>query len=260
MNTKYLTSLVLLVVACSGGQTAGGQGGESEAQLKKLAADAKAKGSSHGDACQEHGWYGDGECDRFCQDVDSLDCTPSVGGDGVHCAEFVEIANGFCSRVADDPCISQDPDCAAGAPPKAPGDPLICPAIALEADGVCSANDANPCLFYEDPDCSAGDPTPPKPPGDPLICPAIALEADGVCSANDANPCLFYEDPDCSAAAPPPSDAPGSTPPSDPSAPACKAGDPNCGACATYIELPDGACKRAPTDPCMFQDPDCQVK
>src|SRR4051812_3693345 len=202
MNTKYLTSLVLLVVACSGGQTAGGEGGDSQAQLKKAAADAKANGSSHGDACQEHSWYGDGECDRFCQDVDSLDCTASVGG--VHCAEFVETANGFCSRIAEDPCIGQDPDCAAVDPsPPKPGDPLICPAIALEADGVCSANDANPCLFYEDPDCSAGEPTPPSPPGDPLLCPAIAYEADGVCSPYDAkNPCLFYGDPDCTAVAP----------------------------------------------------------
>ncbi len=30
MNTKYLTSLVLLMVACSGGQTAGGSGAKAK--------------------------------------------------------------------------------------------------------------------------------------------------------------------------------------------------------------------------------------
>ena len=31
-------------------------------------------------------------------------------------------------------------------------------------------------------------------------------------------------------------------------------------ACAAYIELSDGECKREPSDPCIFQDPDCHVK
>ncbi len=238
MNTKYLTSLVLLVVACSGGQTAGGDGGQTQAQLKKAAADAKANGAATSDACLAHGWYGDGECDRFCQDIDSVDCTPSSGGDGVHCAEFVEIANGFCSRIAGDPCIAQDPDCAAGdpLPTEPPGDPLICPAIALLPDGVCAGYDPkDPCTFYADPDCAAIDPLPAEPPGgtpsDPgtPACKVAPEPADGVCSKEPSDPCVAA-DPDCVVA------------------------------CAAYIELPDGNCKRAPTDPCIFQDPDCHVK
>src|SRR5512146_396640 len=104
MNTKYLTSLLLLVAACSGGQTTGGNGDETTLQLKKAAADAQANHTAQGDACQAHGWYGDGECDRFCGNVDSVDCTPVSGGPGVVCAAFVEEPNGFCSRKAEDPC------------------------------------------------------------------------------------------------------------------------------------------------------------
>jgi hypothetical protein len=243
MNTKYLTSLVLLVVACSGGQTTGGDGGQTQAQLKKAAADAKASGSAQADACVAHGWYGDGECDRFCQDVDSVDCTPSDGGDPVHCAEFVEIANGFCSRIAEDPCIGQDPDCAGvePLPTEPPGDPLICPAIAMLPDGVCGAYDANdPCMFYADPDCAAVDPLPPgsgdpgtpdDPGTDPGVpaCKVAPEPADGVCSKDANDPCLAA-DPDCAVG------------------------------CAAYIELPDGICKRDPNDPCISQDPDCHVK
>ena len=132
MHTKYLTGLMLLMVACSGGQTTGGDSGQSEAELKKAAAEAHGKKDAPtGDVCASNGWYGDGECDPFCQDYDSVDCTPD--SDGIACAAFIEEANGFCSRKADDPCISQDPDCGPGSTdPSDPSDPIICPAIALE--------------------------------------------------------------------------------------------------------------------------------
>jgi len=265
MKTKYLTGLVLLMVACSGGQTTGGSAGESEVQLKKAAAEAHANHTAQGDACQEHGWYGDGECDRFCAGIDSVDCTPTTGDGGIACALFIEEADGTCTRSPADPCISQDPDCS----------DVICTAIAKEADGKCDTSD--PCAIYQDPDCAAVDPLPTDPPGDgPISCPAFALEADGVCPKYD-DICRFYADPDCHAGDQQP---PGGTP-SDPGAPTCKsiasppdgvcsrepndpclALDPDCVpvACLTYIEGSDGECKREPTDPCIFQDPDCHVK
>lgn len=255
MKTKYLTSLLFLVVACSGGQTTGGgSGGESQTQLKKAAADAKANGSATGDACAEHGWYGDGECDGFCKDVDSVDCTPPAGGGEVECALILENPDGYCNpkRL----CIGQDPDCANGGPTpiQPPGDPLICPAIALEANGVCDEDFyTEPCLFLADPDCAGVDPLPPdgaggtgggstpsdpggtggSTPSDPGTpsCKIAPEPADGVCSRAPNDPCVAA-DPDC---------LPGSV-------------------CAAYIEQSDGECKRESTDPCIFQDPDCRVK
>lgn len=221
MKTKYLTGLLLLAVACSGGQTSsGGKGdtsGESTAQLKKAAAEAHANGSaSQGDVCGQHGWYGDGECDTFCQDADTSDCAV----DGVVCAAFAEEPNGYCSRKADDPCISQDPDCAPstvhptpGAGPGTPPDPIACPAIAQLPDGVCKPDPNDPCVFYEDPDCSQN--------GD-------NGGGSGSAGANSGG---------------------GSTPAEPPGV-----------VCAQYIEQSDGVCKRDANDPCIFQDPDCSVK
>ena len=274
MKTRYLTGLLLLLVACSGGQTTGGTGDETTLQLKKAAADAKATHAAQGDACQEHGWYGDGECDRFCGNVDSVDCTAVSGGPDVACALFLEEPNGFCSRKAEDPCIGQDPDCETMAPsPTEPGDdPIICTAIAREPDGVCDASPEDPCAVYQDPDCSGGGggamPTEPtEPPSEPIICPAIALPADGVCAYDGKDICLFYADPDCMPLAP---TDPGCTAPAEaadgvcnpkPNSGSCTVVDPDCEAvmaCAEYIELSDGVCKRAANDPCIFQDPDCQ--
>jgi hypothetical protein len=269
MKTKYLTSLLLLVVACSGGQTTGGgTGGESQAQLKKAAADAKANGSAKGDACAEHGWYGDGECDHFCQDVDSVDCTPNAGGEVV-CALILENADGYCDPKRE--CIGQDPDCA---------NMVGCTLILENPDGVCSRTREDPCIG-QDPDCANVDPpsgpiAPPMPTPPGLICPAIALEANGVCDADfEKDPCLFYADPDCRAVDPlPPGDSggtgsaggsapsdPGGTGGSTPSDPGGTGGSAPSGiACAAYVEQSDGECKREPTDPCIFQDPDCHVK
>jgi hypothetical protein len=252
MKTKYLTSLLFLVVACSGAQTTGGEdnGGKTTTELKKAAAEAKASGNDQGDVCGAEGWYGDGQCDTFCQDADSVDCVPDPGG--VHCAEFLEQPNGFCSRVPSDPCIGQDPDCSPGTiEPSKPGDPngaINCTLIAQLPDGVCRPDPADACVFYQDPDCSSssGDdgsgnsgsgggttPSPGKPaePTDPStpVCEAVPEAADGVCSRKPSDPCLAL-DPDCVPDV----------------------------ACAEYIELPDGVCKRDPADPCIFQDPDCQ--
>src|SRR5262245_5612068 len=150
MKTKYLTCLVLLAAACSGGVATDG-GGNSTAQLKKEAAEAKASGTAQGDVCGQNAWYGDGECDTFCRDADTADCAP--GCNVIVCAEFIEESNGYCSRKAEDPCIGQDPDCGGVVPidPVDPGDPVACPAIAEIANGVCDRPADDPCRSI-DPD------------------------------------------------------------------------------------------------------------
>jgi hypothetical protein len=266
MKTKYLSGLLLLVVACSGGQTTGGDGtgNATKAQLKQAAAQAHGENESSGsgDVCANEGWYGDGECDTFCQDADAKDCTPN--SDGVVCAAFLEEENGFCSRKPGDPCIGQDPDCGSDGP--------ICTAIAREPDGVCKEDPSDPCGVFQDPDCNSGGGGTPTDPADPIVCTDISQLPDGVCTDDPKDPCDVYQDPDCQGGsepsypgtpackvAPEPSDGVCSRKPSDP----CVTADPDCTepvACAEYIELSDGVCGREPNDPCIFQDPDCHVK
>ena len=227
MKTMYLTSLVvLLMTACSGGHTQGGEEpGQSQNELKRIAAQETAAGMADGDVCGQNRWYGDGVCDTFCQDADLMDC--GVGCGGVVCAAFIEESNGYCSRRDDDPCISQDPDCDGDVPigptPYPGPDPVACAAIAEIGDGVCKRDPADPCRF-QDPDCAVDLPGEPVPVDPPM---------GGGSSPGS------------------PGGGGGSTP-SDPGIPPI--------ACAEYIELSDGVCKRDPTDPCIFQDPDCNVK
>lgn len=215
MKTMYLTSLMLLLglAACSGGNTTQDpDGGKTRAQLKKQAAENVASGDTPtSDVCGDNDWYGDGQCDTFCQDTDTVDCAPDCGG-GVVCAAFIEESNGYCSRRADDPCIGQDPDCSGSVPPSGGDDPIACPAIAEVGDGVCKRPDTDPCRSI-DPDCPVDDPGVPTDPGQG-----------------------------------------GGSEPGNPGAPT----EPI--ACAEYIEQPDNVCKRDPADPCIFQDPDCNVK
>jgi hypothetical protein len=222
MKTKYLTCLMLLAVACSGGQTTGGdQGGQSTAQLKKAAAEAHANGTAKGDVCGAEGWYGDGECDTFCQDADATDCG---------CLLILETPNGRCDRRADDPCISQDPDCVPSGVHPTPGDPgtplepIICPAIVQLPDGVCRPDPSDPCVFYEDPDCNQ-----------------TGAGGSGAGGSSAGGSSAGGSSPGGGASGGTPMDPPGVV-------------------CAEYIEEPDGICKRDPKDPCIFQDPDCDVK
>lgn len=234
MKTKYLCGLLLLAVGCSGGQTTrgGDAGGESATdELKKLAADERASSGVPAAHCGSEGWYGDGQCDTFCQDADSKDCTPN--SDGVACAAFLEEENGVCSRRRDDPCIQQDPDCQGLTEPG-----IACPAIAQAPNGICEDNPNNPCVYLSDPDCGGG--TDPGVPSEPTYCAAIAQESDGVCKDDPKDPCDLYQDPDCS-----PMTAPA---PGEPVA------------CAAYIEEANGVCEREPNDPCISQDPDCWKK
>lgn len=214
MKTMYLTSVMLLLglAACSGGHTTAEPSDQSRAQLKKAAAEAAAKGEAPAsDVCGENDWYGDGQCDTFCNDADSTDCAGNDSGEVV-CALFIEESNDYCSRRADDPCISQDPDCAGSTPPSGGDDPIVCPAIAYEADGVCSRAASDPCRSI-DPDCVS----------------------DG--SGNSGS----------EPGAPGQGGTSGAGMPTEPVA------------CTLLIEESDGACKREPTDPCIFQDPDCNV-
>jgi hypothetical protein len=212
MKTMYLTSVMLLLglAACSGGHTTAEPNDQSQAQLKKAAAEAAAKGEAPAsDVCGENDWYGDGQCDTFCNDADSTDCATSDSGEVV-CALFIEESNGYCSRRADDPCIGQDPDCAGSVPPSGGDDPIVCPAIAYEADGVCSRPASDPCR-YLDPDCAPADSgnsgSEPGNPGqgggsgagmptEPVACTLLIEEADGVCKREPTDPCIF-QDPDC---------------------------------------------------------------
>lgn len=230
MKTMYLTSLVVVMMtaACSGGYTKGGDDpGQSQNELKRIASQASAEGSADGDVCGQNRWYGDGVCDTFCQDADVADC--GVGCGGVVCALFIEESNGYCSRKDDDPCISQDPDCAGSVPPDPapyPGDdPVACAAIAEISDGVCKRDPADPCRF-QDPDC-VPDGTEPGDPGGGGSTPGDPGGGGGSEPGNPGDP-------------------------NDPGIPPI--------ACAEYIELSDGVCKRDPADPCIFQDPDCNVK
>lgn len=222
MKTMYLTSLMLLLglAACSGGHTTGEEpGDQSRAQLKKAAAEAAANGDAPtGDVCGENDWYGDGQCDTFCNDTDSTDCAPDCGG-GVACALFIEESNGYCSRRADDPCISQDPDCAGSTPPSGGDDPIACPAIAEVADGVCKREASDPCRSI-DPDCPVSGPAMPADPGNGGSEPGDPGQGGGNSGSTPTEPV----------------------------------------ACTLLIEESDGVCKREPTDPCIFQDPDCNVK
>jgi hypothetical protein len=267
MKTKYLACLALFAFGCSGGQVTGGDDGdETQAELKRSAAQAMAQGTASGDVCVEHGWYGDGECDTFCADFDNQDCTPTTSGPPVACAAFIELSDGKCGRSADDPCKGQDPDCTATGQPD-PTEPIACLAIAQVADGVCKPDPNDPCVALQDPDCNS---IPPSAPVDPIACTAIAQVADGVCKTDPADPCLAFQDPDCKgdggtgvicAQYVELADGVCKREPSDP----CQFQDPDCQAgggvaCAEYIEVSDGVCKRDPNDPCIFQDPDCDAK
>ncbi len=241
MKTQYLCALALLLAACSGKETGSPTTTDDTLALKKAAAEAASQetvsgpSTSYEDPCAAHSWYGDGVCDTFCKQSDS-DCIP--GGDQTVCAEFIELADGTCSRPESDPCRFQDADCAGETPPSSGGDDVVCAAISEVSDGVCKRPDSDPCRF-QDPDCSQGGGSDGNPgsggsgaggePGTGVACPAIIEQRNGKCERPASDPCRSI-DPDCVVA------------------------------CATFVEQPDGECKRDPNDPCIFQDPDCKVK
>jgi hypothetical protein len=223
MKTMFLTAMAVLMVACSGGQTSGGgdDGGETKLELKRQAANAAA--SATGDVCSANDWYGDGACDIFCADRD-VDCAVN----DVVCLLYIEEPNGVCQREPGDPCVAQDPDC------EGLSDPLECTTIAMLPDGKCEEDPKNPCLKYQDLDCANAHPTTPSP----------GEGNEGSTPPSEPSPGEGNE---------------GSTPSPGPGGGGAPT-DPDPVACTLISELPDGVCRRDPTDPCIFQDPDCNVK
>ena len=245
---RYLCAVALLLAACSGKQLDGSSTSEDTVALKKAAAEAASQESTPAtpsqDQCAAHSWYGDGVCDSFCPQHDS-DCVSDGGGEPTVCAQFVEVADGKCSRADGDPCRFQDPDCDVQTPPSTGDGGVACAALSEVSDGVCKRPDSDPCRF-QDPDCATGGGSDGNPgsggsssggggngssgaPGGGVACPAIAEVSNGKCDRPASDPCRSI-DPDCTVA------------------------------CAEYIEQPDGVCKRDPNDPCLFQDPDCKAQ
>lgn len=155
---------------------------------------AAGNSGSARDVCQDHKWYGDGECDAWCPQGDAKDCAPSTGG--VACAEFFSPADGFCNR--NDPCAPlQDEDCQKNTDPGEPGctpphptphapdgnvsSPVVCDAIAYPANGKCEAP----------PGCEANDPKDCKA---QVACILILYPQNGKC---EAAPGCEASDPDC---------------------------------------------------------------
>ncbi len=254
MKKTCLGLLMLALWGCSGATTNSDGTSSAELEKKRAAANEVAKGTAEGDACAENGWYGDGECDTFCDGADT-DCVPN-GKDPTFCAAFSEAPDGVCGRPEDDVCRYQDPDCSqSGGGPANPGnpdEPVGCALILELSDGVCLRPASDPCR-EQDPDCSQVEPDP------GVGCPAIALAPDGVCSPPvGEEPCVLV-DPDCDVACAEyieDSDGVCKRADTDP----CRSQDPDCDvACLTYVEEPDGECTRPSTDPCRSQDPDCKA-
>lgn len=125
--------------------------------------------------------------DVVCTDVD---CEP----DG--CDLYLEVADGVCSRPADDPCIGQDPDCSE---PEPEPEKLACDAGGLtfpHGDEVPSGDSCNRCS------CDDGSVSCTEATCDPVFCAEFVEEPDGVCARFPLDPCIA-QDPDCASAAPP---------------------------------------------------------
>lgn len=186
-------------------------------------------------------------------------CGGSGGDGGVVCALFVEVSDGVCSRPADDPCISQDPDCVAGGQScEAAGQ------IFPDGSAVPSGDSCNSC------GCNDGSVVCTLALCEEVACALFIEESDGVCSRFPLDPCKS-QDPDCveggqSCEAGGQIFADGSEVPSGDSCNTCSCGNGNVNctrigceevACLLFIEESDGVCSRFPLDPCKSQDPDC---
>jgi hypothetical protein len=178
-------------------------------------------------------------------------CTSDVEPEPSKAEIAQAIADG--ESVPDDVCASQgwnddsicDSFCPDGDVSDCSGDDVVCAAFVEEANGVCDRPETDPCIS-QDPDCSA------------QICPAIAELPDGVCSEGPDEVCPT--DPDCDnlVECPAIAELPDGVCNEDPNA-ICPT-DPDCEqvACLAYVEESDGVCDRPESDPCRFQDPDCE--
>lgn len=146
---KTRFAFLMVLTGCSGAVD-----GNTSIQKQKLdAADARARGIVAADACEQHGWYGDGVCDSFCAREDE-DCVAKPGqGQPVVCALFIESKNGVCGRTPSDPCRFQDPDCNVNAGGSGAAGDTVCAAVLELPDGECRRRSTDPCRG-QDPDCS----------------------------------------------------------------------------------------------------------
>ncbi len=334
-----LCLLALLVGGCSGADDAAPLAtSEVKSELTSdgsvpagdAAVPSERAGRGRADA-DRPGRRGNGQGPAGARPGSGPDCDDGDGG--VVCAQFIEEADGECSRTPDDACRFQDPDCTAeGQACEAAGqvfpdgsavpsgdscntcgcndgsvictlalcEEVACLAIVEEPDGVCSRFPLDPCIS-QDPDCAAsgqacevaGQTFPDGsavPSGDScnscacndggvsctlalceqVFCAAFIENPDGVCSRFPLDPCIS-QDPDCAASGQACEVAgqvfpDGSSVPSGDTCNSCACGDGsvNCTrigceevACALFIEESDGVCSRFPLDPCISQDPDC---
>ncbi len=145
---KLRFGFLVLVAGCSGAVDSN----TSTYQQKLDAAEERARGAATGDACEKHGWYGDGVCDSFCARQDNDCVTKPADGTSVVCAQFIESKNGVCGRTATDPCRFQDPDCDAAVGGSGSSGGTVCAAVIEAPDGVCRRSPTDPCRA-QDPDC-----------------------------------------------------------------------------------------------------------
>jgi hypothetical protein len=239
--------------------------------------------------CAQFIEVGDGVCGRSANDAcrfQDPDCTdPGTGSGGTTgsggatgsggstggtaCALISEVSDGKCNRAESDPCRFQDPDCGAtsggvdcdtrkvtcqtfaavtcpeGQVPsvmnqcygpcvdRAACAPIACDASLPAADGTCPNPATDPC-WKNDPDCASGSggssggagqvDCNPSQVTDPLVqcppdeVPSVVMGHYGACVSKTK--CVPV-------------------------------------ACAAYIEISDGVCRRTYNDPCRGQDPDC---
>jgi hypothetical protein len=133
-------------------------------------------GVPSGDSCNSCG----------CNDGDVI-CTLALC-EPVFCAEFLEVADGVCSRFPLDPCKFQDPDCGEGG-----GGGASCEAAGQtfeDGSAVPSGDSCNTC------GCTDGSITCTEIACEPQVCALFVEESDGVCSRFPLDPCKS-QDPDC---------------------------------------------------------------
>jgi kielin/chordin-like protein len=121
--------------------------------------------------------------DVVCTDIN---CEPEA------CDLYLEVADGVCSRPADDPCIGQDPDCTEPEPEPEP-EKLSCDAGGQtfpHGAEVPSGDSCNTC------GCDDGSVSCTEIACDPVFCAEFVEEPDGVCSRFPLDPCIA-QDPEC---------------------------------------------------------------
>jgi hypothetical protein len=118
------------------------------------------------------------------------------------CDLYLEAPDGVCSRLPDDPCITQDPDCGGDVTdPPDPPDPVgaVCEAGGQtfpDAAEVPSGDSCNTCS------CNDGTVACSEAVCDPVFCAVFVEESDGACTRFPLDPCI-EQDPDCGSAEPP---------------------------------------------------------